>query len=318
MLSSLAILFIIDPPDRLDPPTDTSLAIMRESLRRGYKVFVSFLPDLRLENGRPAVRARPVDFPSGEELFTAGDVHEIDLSRFAVVYMRKDPPVDTGYLHATYILDRFPPNILQVNPSRALRSHCEKLIPGDFPGMQPESLVSACGTDLAEFLHRERKIVVKPLDDCSGRGILILEKSDPEAARKIDQAVSNGRFVQAQRFLPEIEQGDKRVLLLGGEILGWVRRVPPPGDFRSNVNAGGRCVPCELTPHDRAICERLRPWLQREEIHLAGVDIVGEHVLEVNITSPSCLREINELTGAALECAIVDYVQERMRSPGTA
>ncbi len=318
MISSAAALFIIDPPERLDPPTDTTLAIMRETLRRGEGVLFCHLSDLRLANGRPSARVRAANFRPGRELFEAGDDLDIELDRFAVVYMRKDPPVDAAYLHATHILDRLPPTVLQVNPSRALRRHCEKLIPADFPGLQPPSLVSADVRDLIDFLRREKKIVVKPLDDCSGRGIIQLEDGDSEALRKIDEAIRGGRFVQAQRFLPEIAEGDKRVLLLGGEILGWVRRLPPPGDFRSNVNAGGRCVPCELTQQDRAICERLRPWLVREQIHLAGVDIVGEHVLEVNITSPSCLREINDLTGAALECAIVDYVQERMRSPGTA
>lgn len=311
-----AALFIIDPPERLDPPTDTSLAIMRETLRRGAEAFVCHLPDLRLEDGRAAVRARPVSFCASQELYQAGEPADLDPQDLAAVYMRKDPPIDAAYLHATYVLDRFPASVLQVNPARALQRHCEKLIPADFTGLQPPSLVSACARQLAEFLHREGHIVLKPLDDCSGRGIVQLRSDDPKAVSQIERAVAAERFVQAQRFLAQIEEGDKRVLLLGGEILGWVRRLPAPGDFRSNVNAGGRCVPCDLTSNDRAICERLRPWLVREEIHLAGVDIVGEHVLEVNITSPSCLREINALTGSALERAIVDYVQERNRSAG--
>jgi glutathione synthase len=128
------------------------------------------------------------------------------------------------------------------------------------------------------------------------------------------EATAHGRrFVLGQRFLPEIDAGDKRVLLLGGEILGWVRRQPAPGDFRSNVNAGGRCVPCELNEQDRAICARLGPWLRRQRIHLAGVDIVGSQVLEVNITSPSCLREMNALYGWSLERRILDYVEEQRR-----
>lgn len=306
-------LFVIDPPERLDPPTDTSLAIMRESLRRGHRVFFCTIFDLRLENGCPRAEVRPLSFPPAAELFESGAPRDLDLREAAVVYMRKDPPVDSSYLHATYILDRLPPGVLQVNRARALSGLCEKLIPLHIPGLQPDSVVSASAPELLRFLKKTGKIVVKPLEDCSGRGIYVLEEGDPEARARLEESTAKGRFVQGELFLPEISEGDKRVLLLGGEILGWVRRVPKAGDFRSNVNAGGRCVPCDLTESDRQICASLLPLLQREGIHLAGVDIVGRHVLEVNITSPSCLREMNDLYDVSLERRILDYVEERLR-----
>jgi len=310
----LTSVFVIDPPERLDPPTDTSLALMRESLRRGQKVYYCTLSELRLANERPRARVRPVSFPPGAELFSAGDEQEIDLAAIDVLYMRKDPPVDAAYLHATYILDRLPPKVLQVNPARALRRHCEKLIPLHFPGLLPETVVTRSARDLNDFLDRIGQIVLKPLDDCSGRGVFALTRSDPNRCGLIDQVTAGGtRYVQGQRFLPAIAEGDKRVLLLGGEILGWLRRVPAAGDFRSNVNAGGRCIPCELTEAERSICARLGEWLKGEEIILAGVDLVGEHVLEVNITSPSCLREMNELSGERLECRIVEVVENQSR-----
>ncbi|MBE0595637.1 MAG: glutathione synthase [Desulfuromonadales bacterium] len=309
-------LFVIDPPERLDPPTDTSLALMRASLGRGHRVGYCTLADLRLQDERPWGRVRPIRFVAGEELFRAGAAQDLDLSELAVVYMRKDPPVDAAYLQACAILDRLPPWVLQVNPARALKLHGEKFIPLYFPGLMPETLISAAPADLLAFVDRIGKAVIKPLDECSGRGVFVLERHDPQGEQKLAEAtVAGSTFMQAQRFLPEIVEGDKRVLLLGGEILGWVRRVPPAGSFRSNVNAGGCCVPCELTDVDRSIAARLRPWLVAEEIHLAGVDIVGDKVLEVNITSPSCLREINQLTGAALEERILDYVVSRCRPP---
>lgn len=313
-MSQPTAVFVIDPPERLDPPTDTSLALMRESLRRGHRVYYCTLSGLRLDGGIPRARVHPVSFPPGAELFTAGAEQEIDLAAIDVLYMRKDPPVDAAYLHATFILDRLPPQVLQVNPARALRRHCEKLIPLHFPGLLPETVVSRAVRDLDELLDRVGQIVLKPLDDCSGRGIFTLTGSDPDRRARIDQMTAGGtRYVQGQRFLPEIAEGDKRVLLLGGEILGWLRRVPAAGDFRSNVNAGGRCLPCELTAADRAVCARLGPWLRREGILLAGADLVGDHVLEVNITSPSCLREMNELTGENLERKIIDHVEGRCR-----
>ncbi len=311
---STAALFIIDPPELLDPLTDTTLALMRESLGRGQAVYYATLDDLTLVDGALAARACAVAFTPGRELFTAGPPVRLEVARdCAVVWMRKDPPVDLAYLHATYLLDFLPPHVLQVNPAAALRSICEKLGPARFPGLMPPTLVSRSPRTLEQFLERQGKIVVKPLEDCSGRGILLLESGMADASERLAAATGGGsRFVQAQPFLPKIVDGDTRVLLLGGEILGWVRRVPAPGDFRSNVNAGGRCQPCELTDQDRAICARVGPWLRERGIHLAGIDIVGSRVLEVNITSPSCLREIDEIYQVRLEEQILDYVLARI------
>lgn len=303
-------IFIIDPPEKLDPPTDTSLALMRESLRRGHRVGYTTLDGLRLQQDRVWAGIQQVEFPPGRELFQALPMEELALDQADIVYMRKDPPVDGEYLHASYILDQLPDRVLQVNPARALRNWCEKLIPLQFPGLAPATVVTRSVPQLQSFLQQQGQIVLKPLDDCSGRGILALRQGEPGTSERIAEATGNGRsFVLGQRFLPEIRKGDKRVLLLGGEILGWVRRLPAPGEFRSNVNAGGRCVPCELDASDRAICARLKPWLIQQRIHLAGVDIVGSQVLEVNTTSPSCLREMNNLYGWSLERTVLDYAE---------
>jgi glutathione synthase len=309
-MSALTSVFIIDPPGRLDPPTDTSLALMRESINRGHRVFFCTLADLRLENSEPRARVQAVKFIPGKELFETESSVDFALGGSDILYMRKDPPVNEIYLHATYLLDRLPARVLQVNPSRALRNHCEKLIPCHFPDLMPETVVTRNPNVLAAFLEKAGRMVVKPLEDCSGHGVITLSRDEPKPLARFIKSTGDGeRYVQGQMFLPQIAEGDKRVLLLGGEILGWIRRIPASGDFRSNVNAGGTCAACELTERDRAICDRIGRWLVREGIHLAGVDIVGEKILEVNITSPSCLREMNELTGARLECRILDYLE---------
>lgn len=308
-MPALTSVFIIDPPEKLDPPTDTTLALMRESLARGHRVLYGTLADLYLAGDEPRASLHPVEFSPGRELFLAGEPTETALAGCDLLYMRKDPPVDTAYLHATLILDRLPERVLQVNPAAALRRHCEKLLPLNFPGLLPESLVACDAARLEDFLNQVGHIVVKPLEDCSGRGIIALAVDDPDRRRLLEEAVADGRFVQAQRFLPEISEGDKRVLLLDGEILGAVRRLPPAGSFLSNVNAGGRCVACELTESDRAICDRVGPWLADRGIILAGVDIVGSHVLEINITSPSCLREMNEIYGERFERRVVAHLE---------
>lgn len=313
-MPSLTAVFVIDPPERLDPPTDTSLALMREHLRRGHEVLYCTPADLWLIGSRPMAELRPVTFPPGQVLFAAGPARSTDLSGIDLLYMRKDPPVDEAYLHATFILDFLPERVVQVNPSAALRDFCEKLLPLRLPGLMPETVVTCSPRELDAFLQATGRIVVKPLEECSGRGVFSLTPDDPNRHPLFEQITAGGRrFVQAQRFLPEIAEGDVRVLLLAGEPVGWVRRVPAAGDFRSNINAGGRCVPCDLSDRERAICARFGPWLRQEGIVLAGVDIVGDFVLEVNITSPSCLVEINDLTGATLERRIVDHAASACR-----
>lgn len=307
-------LFIIDPPERLDPPTDTSLAIMREGLRRGQQVTFTTIDGLRLTAGSLHATAREVVFPTKAESFEAGLARDLDLTRDCdVVWMRKDPPVDLAYLHSTYLLDFLPSRVLQINPAAVLRDVCEKLAPVHFPTLFPPTLVSRSPADLASFVARQGRAVLKPLEDCSGRGIVLVDAARPDLAAAIDFATDNGRrFVQGQKYLTDIAAGDIRVLMLGGEILGWVRRLPAAGDFRSNVNAGGHCEACTLGPREQKICAMVGPWLREREIHFAGIDIIGDYLLEINLTSPSCLREMNILNGWRLEETILDYVEKRL------
>ncbi|MBM4202406.1 MAG: glutathione synthase, partial [Gammaproteobacteria bacterium] len=169
-MAALTSVFLIDPPERLDPPTDTSLALMRESQRRGHRVFFTTLDGLRLEDDRVCMKARPAAFAPERELFDAGDERELTAADCDIVYMRKDPPVDAAYIQATWILGRLPRRVLQINPAEALRNYCEKLIPLELPGLLPPTVMSRDPGDLAAFLQRMEHIVVKPLDDCSGRG----------------------------------------------------------------------------------------------------------------------------------------------------
>ena len=313
-MTQFTSVFILDPPERLDWNTDTSVALMQESLRRGHRVGWCPLTELRLADGTPRAQATILTHLGALTDLSAGEVADLDLTEVDVVHRRKDPPVDVAYLQATLLLDRLPAHVLQINPPDALRRHCEKLIPLHFPDLTPESVVTAQANDLEAFLARCGRVVIKPLEECSGRGLFLVAEEDPNRNALFAQATGRGtRFVQAQRFLPEVAAGDKRVLLLGGEVLGVVRRVPAPGDFRANVNAGASCHPSMLSPQEIALCAQVGRWLTTEGIHLAGVDLIGEWLLEVNITSPSCLREINELEGTALEAAVLDYIEARCR-----
>ena len=313
-MRQLTSVFILDQPEDLDWTTDTSLVLMEESLRRGHRVCWCPLNGLHLVDGIPHAQVTtPARLSSPNDL-RVGDTANLDLTTVDVIHMRKDPPVDIAYLQATYILDRVPTHVLQINPPDALRRHCEKLIPLHFSDMAPESVVAARASELSAFLNHCGRIVVKPLEECSGRGLFLVAVEDPNHSALLEQATRQGtRFVQAQRFLPEVVAGDKRVLLLDGSILGAVRRLPAPGDFRANVNAGATCHPCTLNAQEIALCTRVGRWLAAEGILLAGIDLVGEWLLEVNITSPSCLREINELEGTSLEATVLDSIEARCR-----
>lgn len=309
----MTILFIIDPPGRLDPPTDTSFAIMQEALSRGHNVLYALIDGLYIEHDRPFARSWHASFERGRDRLEPGREVLLDLATLDAVFMRKDPPVDLTYLHATEILDLLPASVVQINEPSALRRHGEKIIPLRFPGLMPQTLVSASAERLASLFADNDRIVVKVLEDCSGRGVEVISRDDPQRLETLRRLTAGGeRFVQGQEFLPQIERGDIRVLMLDGEILGQVRRVPPDGSFRSNVNAGGRCVPCELGERELSICGRLGPWLKANGIALAGIDIVAGQVIEVNISSPSCLREMNDLYGERLETKIVDYLEGRI------
>ena len=231
VMPDMISVFVIDPPERLDPPTDTSLAIMRESLARGHRVFFCTLSGLRLEMGAPRPGSARYDFLPGRNSLRQKRRRTSTFAQstsFTCARTRRwtrltcMPPTSWTWL---------PPGVLQVNPARALRNHCEKLIPLHFPGLMPDTQVTRSPADLAAFLERHSCIVIKPLDDCSGRGVLALSREDADCRDRFEEATLGGlRFVQAQPFLPEIEKGDKRVLLLGGELLGGSRGFRPMGN----------------------------------------------------------------------------------------
>ncbi len=307
-------LFVLDDPARLVPETDSSLALMRESCRRGQELFFCRVDDLYLTRQGARARAVRVDFAPEALSFNEKEPLDLDLSGLDLLWFRKDPPVDQHFFHATLVLDWLPPSVLQINPVSALRNHCEKLIPLHFPEFCPEMLVAARRTLLEESPGQSAPCVIKPLDDCSGRGVFLLRDEDPHRSSLIAQQTASPRFLLRQEFLSEISQGEIRVLLLDGEVLGSLRRHPASGDFRSNINAGGTVSAVGLGPLELRICREVGLWLKQRQILFAGIDLVGGKLLEVNITSASCLMEMNELYSAALEESVLDRVERLLQS----
>lgn len=311
------LLFVMDPIEAIHPYHDTTFALMLEAQRRAYGVWYARLADLTWESGRSRARAWPatVRRTVGDHV-TLGAREERDLERFDLVFMRKDPPVDEAYLHATAILEAAPTTTLVANRPETLRSCNEKLYTTHFPALMPPTIVSRDIAELRAFVERQGgDAVVKPIEGRGGEGVFFLSTQDRNHKVILETITDFGRrYVLAQRYLPEImDTGDKRLIVVRGEPLGAVVRLPRAGDFRSNVHVGGRTVPGEVDARDREICRTVGPDLVRRGILFAGLDVIAGHLTEINITSPTLVQEIADFGGPHLERDILDAAEDELR-----
>jgi glutathione synthase len=311
------LLFVMDPIEGIHPYHDTTFALMLEAQRREYGVWYARLDDLSWEAGRARARAWRVTLRRtvGDHA-TLGVREERDLERFAIVFMRKDPPVDAAYLHATAILEGAPRATLVVNRPETLRACNEKLYTTQFPALMPPTIISRDLGELRAFVERQGgEGVVKPIEGRGGEGVFYLSLADRNHKVILEAMTDFGRrYVMAQRYLPEIlETGDKRLIVVRGEPLGAVVRLPKGGDFRSNVHVGGRATPGQVDERDREICRTVGPDLVRRGILFAGLDVIAGRLTEINITSPTLVQEIAEFGGPHLERAILDAAEEERR-----
>ena len=306
----MRFLFIIDPLDSLNLATETSLLLIEEMARRGHSAAVATLPDLYLTEHGAGVRAAAIRLrPSGQPFYALGAAADHPFTDFDLVLMRKDPPVDTAYLAATFILERAAAVVPVVNDPVSLRLVNEKLWPLSLPQFAPPTLVSGAVERLAMFAAAHDRVVLKPLEDCSGRGIALIDRAQARERIAAYMAAHNGRPVLAQQFLEGVVAGDKRILLLAGEPLGAVNRVPRSRDHLANIHQGARVEATTLTACDHAIIAAIRPLLLQHRLWLAGIDVIDEHLTEINVTSPSAARQINAVSGTRVEVPIVDFLE---------
>jgi glutathione synthase len=323
-------LYIIDPFASLNPTSDTTLAFLAESQRRGVENLVCEMKDLGARPGATGfARARPVTLhlplPStnGPELGTLGPPRDVAFDDIDIIWMRKDPPVDDLYLYATMLLDRHDPRrTLVLNDPAALRLAHEKLWALQFPDLVPPQVVSARPDVLRAFVNEHGKAAIKPLAFMGGMGVMVFGKDDPNLKSAIDLLTMEGRRpALAQAYLPAIVRGDKRVIVIDGEPVAALLRVPRGDDVRANLHAGGTATRGVVDDDDRRICARLAPELLRLGVFFAGLDVIGGMLTEVNITSPTGLPQINQLDGrtgpATVESLIMDRAFARLAArPG--
>jgi len=305
-----AILFVVDPLDELKAYKDTSVAMMRELARRGSSVFACTPAQFALRDGGVLAQATELELRTDDhDWYSAGATTMTPLTQFDAVLMRKDPPFDVEFLNATLLLSRAAAQGARVfNDPQSLRDHNEKLATAEFQRHTVPTLVTRDLKLLREFHAELGDVVVKPLDGMGGRGVFRLRRDDPNLNAILEIVSDYGtRSLMAQRFIPEITAGDKRVLLIAGKPVPFsLARIPKPGESRGNLAAGGIGRAQPLSAADRRIAEDIGPVLASRGLLLVGLDVIGDYLTEINVTSPTCFVEITEQSGFNVASMFVD------------
>ncbi|UCH53637.1 MAG: glutathione synthase [Pseudomonadota bacterium] len=308
---------VMDPIGSIHYHKDTTLAMLWEAQARGWQIHYFEVPDLYVRDGRAYGRGRSlvVRRDPAHWFDWTNPAQEQALAAFDVILMRKDPPFDQEYLYATYILEfAETEGALIVNRPQALRDANEKLYLAQFPDCAPPLLVTSAHARLIEFLDEHQDILLKPLDAMGGSSVFRLRRADPNVNVTIEMLTQRGaRHIMAQRFLPEIAHGDKRILLIDGEPVPYaLARHPKPGETRANLAVGGTYSGVELSVRDRWLCAQLAPSLRSKGLLFVGIDVIGEFVTEINVTSPTCARELDALYGINIAGQLLDAIASKL------
>ena len=317
----MKLLFVVDPLTGLKPYKDSSVAMMRAAVARGHAVFVAEARQLHVKDSIARAACAELEVRADDDWYRVAQTDDHALKDFDAVVMRTDPPVDTDYLLATHLLGIAEANGARVlNRPASLRDFNEKLAILNFPAFVAPTLVSADAADIGRFLAEHHDIIVKPLTEMGGSGIFRLTRDDPNRNAILETLTRHGRrAIMAQRYLPAIKDGDKRILLIAGDVVPWaLARIPLAGETRGNLAAGGTARAQPFSARDREIAETIAPWARAHGIFLAGLDVIGDYLTEINVTSPTGFQEITAQTGhdvAAQFIAAVERVPLAETSP---
>ena len=313
-MGNLKVGVIMDPIEKIDIEKDTTFVLMLEAERRGHEIYYMELDDLSIRDAMPEGHFRRVSVARDSSHHRFGAAAAKPLSWFDVILMRKDPPFDMKFFFATHLLSLVDERkCLVVNHPLGLREANEKLYALNFPDLIPPTLVSSDMGRLKQFMKEQGgEMIIKPLDGCGGSGVFCLRHKDRNINALLEAATLSGqKMIMAQRYIPEVRKGDKRIIVLEGEPLGAILRVPREDENRSNIHVGGRVVKTDLTPRDREICRVLAPSLKKLGLYFVGLDVIGDYLTEVNVTSPTGVQEINALNHVRLESRIVDFIERK-------
>lgn len=296
---NLNVALQMDPLDTVSVTADSTFRIGIEAQKRGHSLFHYLVEHLRYDEGRVRARGRHVTLQATQGAHVSyGDWEDVDLASFDVVWLRQDPPFDMGYVTSTHLLDRISGQVIVVNDPFWVRNCPEKLMVLDFPDLTPPTLISRDLEAIRAFRARHGDIVVKPLYGNGGAGVFHLKPGDPNLSSLFEVFTGiNREPIVAQKFLPEVARGDKRIILVDGRPVGAINRVPQAGEARSNMHVGGRAEKVGLTPREHEICDRIGPVLRERGLLFTGIDVIDGWLTEINVTSPTGIQELERFDG---------------------
>jgi len=310
---SLKVALQMDPITDVDIDADSTFVIGLEAQKRGHELFYYHPDDLIFEDGRVMAVAQRLELRAElDNHCTLGTPELVDLATLDVVWLRQDPPFDMAYLTTTYLLDMLPATTLVVNNPTEVRANPEKLYIARFPDLVPPTLVTRNVAHIKAFREKHQDIIVKPLYGNGGAGVFHVKPDDENIGSLLEMFLQGSREpVVVQAYLKDVRQGDKRIILVDGEPVGAINRVPLEGEARSNMHAGGVPEPSKLTERDLEICAAIGPDLKARGLLFAGIDVIGNYLTEINVTSPTGLQEIRRFDGVALEEKIWDAIEAK-------
>lgn len=312
---SLKIGVVMDPIGDINFKKDSTLAMLLEAQSRGWQLFYMEQADLYMAHDIARAKMKPLKvFNDANNWHQLGEAEDLPLDSLDAILMRKDPPFDMNYIYSTYILEKAEDKgTLIINKAQSLRDANEKLFTNNFAQCMPPTLVSSQTEHIKAFYQEHKDIILKPLDGMGGASVFRIKKGDSNLSVIIETLTEHGtKLTMAQRFIPEITQGDKRILLINGEAVPYaLARIPAKGETRANLAAGGEGVGIELTDRDHWICEQVAPLLKAKGLIFVGIDVIGDYLTEVNVTSPTCIRELDKQYNINISALLMDWIAEQ-------
>lgn len=309
----MRVLVVMDPIENVNLKKDSTMAMLWAAARRGHELGYALQQDLYIDQGRAMGLIAPLQvFENTAEYYQLGEKQQQSIASYDVVLMRKDPPFDMNFIYTTYILEQAErEGAWIINKPQSLRDCNEKLFVTQFPQLQVPTLVSSQQSLIREFLQQHQDVIVKPLDGMGGTGIFRLNYQGVNIGSTLEMLTQNGSLpIMAQRYIPEIVDGDKRILMINGEPIPYcLARIPQNGEVRGNLAAGGLGEARPLTERDRQIAAEVGPFLREKGLIFVGLDVIGEYVTEINVTSPTCIREIDAQFGTSIADNLFDVLE---------
>jgi glutathione synthase len=310
---TLTVAIQMDPIEKIDINGDSTFALALEAQRRGHSLFYYGPKELSWRDGKVTAFLRPLSVKNVKgDHFALGDAAVQDLAKLDVVLMRQDPPFDMSYISATHMLERIHPKTLVVNDPAEVRNAPEKLFVTQFAEFVPPTLISSDPREIRAFRAEHKDIILKPLYGNGGAGVFRVGENDENLGSLLEMFTTFYREpVIVQRYLPDVRKGDKRIILVDGEFAGAINRVPAVGEARSNMHVGGRPEATELTAREKAICAAIGPELKKRGFIFTGIDVIGDYMTEINVTSPTGIHEVRRFGGADIAALVWDAIEAR-------